>query len=196
MDFKDLLIGYQSESEEIFYRNAGKAENLGIEAAVQFSPFQDIELRTSYTFMDFIFTDYLLVEEINGINEEFQLKDNNVPGVPKNRFTLALEYLGITDFGSRLILSFFDDYFTNDFNGPIFPSDGSRSDYINDSYLKIDLLLNYKINIVDIPLSLGIKFENITDERYNGSVIPNAFGNNFFEPAPGRSYFLNLGIDL
>jgi outer membrane receptor protein involved in Fe transport len=45
---------------------------------------------------------------------------------------------------------------------------------------------NFKLN-----LKLGI--ENLFDIRYNGSVVPNASGNNFFEPASGRAVYATLG---
>ena len=41
---------------------------------------------------------------------------------------------------------------------------------------------------------LGI--ENLFAARYNGSIVPNAFGGRFFEPAPGRTLRLGLGARL
>jgi iron complex outermembrane receptor protein len=38
--------------------------------------------------------------------------------------------------------------------------------------------------------------DNLFDERYNGSVVPNAFGGRFFEPAPGRQLFGGASLTL
>jgi iron complex outermembrane receptor protein len=38
-----------------------------------------------------------------------------------------------------------------------------------------------------VEVFLGI--DNVFDEAYNGSVVPNAFGDRYFEPAPGRTVF-------
>ena len=53
-----------------------------------------------------------------------------------------------------------------------------------------------------MDLRLGIDYravrafvavENLLGARYNGSVVPNAFGGRFFEPAPGRTWHLGVG---
>jgi len=43
-----------------------------------------------------------------------------------------------------------------------------------------------------VQIFVGV--DNLFDERYNGSVTPNAFGNRFFEPAAGRTW--HAGITL
>ncbi|MCZ6759323.1 MAG: hypothetical protein O7D29_02970, partial [Gemmatimonadetes bacterium] len=35
---------------------------------------------------------------------------------------------------------------------------------------------------------------NVLDVEYNGSVVVNAFGDRFFEPAPGREVFFGLEV--
>ena len=39
-----------------------------------------------------------------------------------------------------------------------------------------------------------LRLENVFNATYNGSVVVNAFGGRFFEPAPGRS--LQAGVNL
>jgi iron complex outermembrane receptor protein len=41
---------------------------------------------------------------------------------------------------------------------------------------------------------LGI--DNVFDERYNGSTIPNAFGNRYYEPSAGRALYAGLSVDV
>jgi iron complex outermembrane receptor protein len=36
---------------------------------------------------------------------------------------------------------------------------------------------------------------NLFDKKYNGSVVPNALGERYFEPAPGRNWYAGLRIN-
>jgi iron complex outermembrane receptor protein len=45
---------------------------------------------------------------------------------------------------------------------------------------------------VDVRPFFGI--DNVFDERYNGSTVPNAFGGRFFEPSPGREFYVGVTI--
>ncbi|MBD0319343.1 MAG: TonB-dependent receptor, partial [Gemmatimonadetes bacterium] len=42
--------------------------------------------------------------------------------------------------------------------------------------------------------SFGI--QNLLDERYNASVVINAFGRRFYEPGPGRSLYTGVSLAL
>ena len=44
----------------------------------------------------------------------------------------------------------------------------------------------------DVRPFLGI--DNLFDERYNSSIITNAFGGRYFEPSPDREFYVGLTI--
>ena len=48
------------------------------------------------------------------------------------------------------------------------------------------------IGVGNINLKLGV--ENLFNIRYNGSIIPNAFGNNFYEPGSDRAIFTAINF--
>ena len=143
MGFSNLLIPYQvTGSEETFYKNAGKAENKGIELTLEFFPWKDISAFLSYSGYDFTFKDYLEEADVNGVTQTFQLFRNSVPGVPSNKITAGINYNSAETrlFGSiRFVWE--DKYFANDFNGPIPGTSLPQSDFINDGYVKTDLRL-------------------------------------------------------
>jgi iron complex outermembrane receptor protein len=63
LDISDMLVPYQiqnSASEEVFFRNAGKARNRGLEAKLQWVPVQGLRVSLAYTFMNFGFEDFLI----------------------------------------------------------------------------------------------------------------------------------------
>ncbi|MGE5812519.1 MAG: TonB-denpendent receptor, partial [Ignavibacteria bacterium] len=61
--------------------------------------------------------------------------------------------------------------------------------------LKTDLKLEYdlKFNLFDLEIFLGMN--NIFDKKYNGSVVQNAAGERFFEPAPGRNWLAGVRVE-
>ena len=72
--FSNLLIPYQVPgSEETFYKNAGKAENKGIELTLEFFPWKDINAFLSYSGYDFTFKDYLEEVDVNVGTQTFSL---------------------------------------------------------------------------------------------------------------------------
>ena len=198
MNFQNMLISYQSQkagNEEIFYKNAGKAENTGAEIKLIWNPDNNIRIIASYTKMHFVFKDYLAGFNNNeGIYMFKQLDGNYIPGIPQNYFTAGLNYTLPVNLSFNLQAEWFDKYFTNDFNGPI-PGSGIPSDnYLNSSYLKINIILSYflKLNNYELDLTAGI--DNIFNERYNGSIVQNAAGDRFFEPSAGRNFYIKTGF--
>ena len=89
-----------------------------------------------------------------------------------------------------------DKYFANDFNGPVPGTTLPQSDFINDGYVKTDLRLGYLLqtDFTNAQFFLGVN--NIFDVRYNGSVVPNANANLFFEPSPGRNWYGGVRLSV
>ncbi len=191
LNFRDLIIPYQvTGSEEVFFRNAGKAENKGVEVMLETFIFNELKTTFSYAIMNFVYKDYLV--ELNASN--YQLKGNKVPGVPQQSFYFQVDYMNETGIQGKLKLHWVDEYFTNDFNGTPPGSQSAKRNFINESYLKIDLRLGYKFifNFLGAELFLGIN--DLFDKKYNGSVIPNAIGERYFEAAAGRNWYAGLQI--
>ena len=195
MNISDMLISYQSENEEDFYRNAGSAVNLGFEFDLEFHPLNNLYFLSSYSFINFKFDNYLVEQIISEVKKETQLEGNYLPGVPKHKIALSAQYSFPFGISSIFSFSWTDKYYTNDFNGP---SDGSENltDYINDSYslFNFSLLYPIKINFAEFLIKLNV--DNLFNIRYNDSIVPNAFGNNFFEPAPGRTYNISVSAAI
>jgi iron complex outermembrane receptor protein len=198
MRFSNLLIPYQaSGSDEVFYKNAGKAENKGIELTLEYFPFNDINAFLSYSGYDFIFKNYIVEPDVNGITQTFQLAGNSVPGVPSNKIAAGINYNSAETglFGSvRFIWE--DKYFVNDFNGPVPGTSLLQSDFVNDGYVKIDLRSGYLLQTDFTNVEFFIGVNNIFDARYNSSIVPNADGYRFYEPAPGRNWYGGVRLSV
>jgi len=191
LNFNDLIIPYQvRNSEETYFRNAGKAENKGAEVMIESSVTEKIKAVFSYSVMDFKYKDYVVERENNFI----QLGGNKVPGIPMQSFYFKLEYINETGIFGSINLSWLSEQYTNDFNGTPPGSSLPKRNFINEEYMKTDFRLgyNFNFNLVDMIIFSGVN--NLFDKKYN-SVIPNAAGERYFEPAPGRNWFAGVRVE-
>jgi len=179
----DALIPFQIEredSEEIYFRNAGRARNRGLELSLATTPWAGLRTTLAYTFGDYVFADY----EVEASGERIQLAGNQVPGVPRHRLFAALSYEMPPGLFTEVELERVGRYWANDFNGP-----PPGSAFFNRAYSRVDVRLGIDYRAARVFVAV----DNLFDAQYNGSVVPNAFGGRFFEPAPGRTWRLGIG---
>jgi iron complex outermembrane receptor protein len=55
-----------------------------------------------------------------------------------------------------------------------------------------DLAIAKAFDVEESQFVVSIRVQNLTDARYNGSVVVNPFNARAFEPAPGRNAFVTL----
>ena len=191
LQITDALIPFQVESEdseEIYFRNAGQARNRGLEISLSAVPHPGLRTTLAYTFGDYVFEDY----EVETAGELVQLAGNEVPGVPRHRLFAALSYDSPQGLFTEVELERVGRYWANDFNGPPPGSDASPDEFFNRAYMRVDLRLG-----IDYRAARAfVAVENLFDTQYNGSVVPNAFGGRFFEPASGRTWRLGLSAGV
>lgn len=196
MNFYNMLVSYESPQEISYYRNAGKANNIGADLQLEYYASEYLKFVSSYSFINFRFSDYRLIQIIDNETRTFQMGNKYLPGIPNNRFSFSIQNYFNNNFYMGLNLNWVGQYYANEFNGPLPGNDLEKSNFINESYLKIDFNSNYTIGYKQYSIKLNVAVNNLFNQRYNGSVVPNAFGGNFFEPAPGRSYFLSMELVL
>jgi iron complex outermembrane recepter protein len=173
-DVRNSLIGFevpQAQGRQ-FFRNAGSARHRGVESAVSISPLPLVLLRGSYTYTDAVFQEYT----VGGTD----MAGNRVPGVSPHRADAVLSYgLGTTAFGA-LEGRYASEMPVNDRNSAHSPA-----------YWLLDAragLQGVRLGRLELEPFAGLT--NLLDREYNTSVIVNAFGGRFFEPGPGRAFFV------
>ena len=194
-NIKDMLIPFQIQdpgSEEVFFRNAGEARNFGIEGRLQWDQFDWVRASFAYTYIDFVFKDF----EVECSDRLCQLANHEVPGVPPNNWYADVMFRQSSGLFGSIELRWVDKYHTNDFNGGPPGNVLERSEFVNDSYTTVDLRFGFNARLLDIDTKVFLGIDNVLNERYNGSVVPNAFGNRYFEPAPGRNWYAGITFPL
>ena len=191
---KNQLIPYQIsiQSDETFYRNAGKTSNRGVELWAQYPITSTLRLYGSYTYMHYVFEDYLIQSDSSVEN----LSGNLVPGVPVHQLFVEFDWHHSSGLSAEFTAQYVGNYFANDQNGSDIISVPTSYGYVNTEYLINDLRLGYSLEKKSFELNLFAGINNVFNVVYSGSIIPNAAGNRFFEPSPGRNYYLGMRIPL
>ncbi len=195
LQITNMLIPFQVQdtaSEEIFFRNAGKATNKGFELKSTWAVITGLKIILSYSYMNFIFKDFV----IESSPDNLQLSDNKVPGISPHRIFAGFNYEHDSGFYSEINLKWNDSFFTNDLNGAPVGSDLSKQSFVNPSYFLVDAKFGLQRKLHDFSVHLFFGINNIFDNKYNDSIVPNAFGNRFFEPAPGRNWYTGLSFPI
>ncbi len=163
---EDALIPFEGPTEEVFFRNAGRVERKGLEVAVGWEPTPAWRGELAYTVQRLRFDEF----ELGGAD----LAGNEEPGVPSGWLALGLTHTAGFGLRSEANFRWVDAYAVDDANTAV-----------NPSYRVVDLRFSLDRTGSGWPLRLFAGVDNLFDERYNGSVVPNAFGRRFYEPAPG-----------
>lgn len=132
--------------------------------------------------MSYTLTDAKFVEATT--LQDTSLEGKSVPGVPQHHASASLQWRP-GSFWAELSGRYVSAYPVNNLN---------TAD--NDRYFTADFKLSHqwafsRSNVILIPF---ININNIFDAQYNSSVVVNASGGYYYEPAPGRNWQAGVSI--
>lgn len=199
IEMEKILIPYQSEaadSEEVFYKNAGRADNNGADLLIIWEPTNKMRIDFGYTLTEFTYEDFRSEVINDGAKNIYQLAGNRVPGIPSRKASAGFDTrLPMNlEFSANFIWN--SEYYCNDFNGPAPGDEGSLSEHRNDSFSELNVRIGHTIKFHNFTFKSFLGINNLLDERYSGSVIPNAAGSRYFEPAPARNIIFGVSADF
>lgn len=176
-DVDDAIVPFQGEDEEVFFRNAGRASRDGIEVEVDWTPDSRFRLSLAYTFQDFVLEEFA--------TEQGDFSGRHEPGVPRHRVVAGLRLRLPSGLGAELDARWVD----------AFPVDDANR-FTNWAHRVVDLRFTWDGRAAGLRPRPFIALNNLFDERYNDSVVPNAFGDRYYEPAPGREFVAGLRVEF
>ncbi len=170
------MISFQPEGiDRDFFRNVGSSEHKGVEAGIAALLAPGLTLTGAYTFSDFEFEDFVTARG------DFSGKET--PGIPRHFVHGRVRYAHWSGLKGAVELTAADGYFADN------PNENR-----NDGYTTIDLRFGYTADLRGARIEPFLGINNVTDKRYNSSVVVNAIGGRFFEPAPGRNVYIGLRL--
>jgi len=180
MRVQDMLIPYQiPNSDRVYYRNQGETRHRGIESNLEWSPLRKLHVNLSYTFTDATFLD-AQTQDGNSLD------GNEIPAIPRHRFAGGLEW------DQRPLLFSIDAESVNAYQV------NNENTTQTDGYL----VFNTRLSHHGFKLAPGTKIQpffslnNIFDQQYSSSIIVNARGDRYFEPAAGRNWTFGFSLQF
>jgi iron complex outermembrane recepter protein len=173
------LVPFEVESApgRRYFRNSGRSEREGMEAALQFTPDPAVSARIALSTNRARFRNY----QVAGVD----YSGNPVPGVAPYRVEGILR-LGPGPWFAELRAETMGAVVTNDANTP-----GSEAP----ARTLVDLRAGAnEVRLAGLRVSPFVGVTNLMDQVYVGSVAVNAFGARYFEPGPGRSLYLGASV--
>ena len=178
MGVRDEIVSYRVPQvpDRDFYRNAGRSRHQGVELGLEALVTPFLQLAGAYTVSRFTFID----DGLPGHAYE----GNRLPGIPPQqlvgRLTLRAAGLDAQAEAQHVARFFVDDANTAS----------------NPAYTVVELRLQARRRLQGLGLAPFAALGNAFDARYNASVVINAVGGRYYEPAPGRHLLLGLDVPI
>ena len=188
MYVKNLLVAKRVAEDQYIGINAGKTQHTGIEIAVNYKGMIGNKwlLKPYFTaaLNDFKFLDFK--------DGDQDFSGNDLTGVPGHTLNLGLESEFVGGFSFRINL----------FNVGQIPVNDENTVYA-DAYALLNLKVNYRFDLIKkMKLEVYVGVNNLTNEAYVASVLPNAVGfggaqPRYYYPGDARNFYggIKLGLD-
>jgi iron complex outermembrane receptor protein len=179
INVSDEILPYEKGDDpgRIYYRNAGRSQHSGIEFGLNGYMVKGLSFALTYTYSRFRFKDYLIDDD--------DFSGNTIPGIPNHMWYGEIFYLTSTGFYARLELQGRSKMFVNDANTAI-----------DDNYTVINLQTGFRIGLDQWSVEPFLGLNNITNTSYSDNVRINAFGERYYEPAPGFNIYFGAKVGI
>lgn len=176
---KDELIPFEipGGAGRRYFRNAGRTDRRGVEAGLELTA-GAVTLASAYSYSDFRFDDYAVTT--GTVTQRYDHK--RIPGIPLHQLQASVTWRR-----SRL-------FFTGEgvVSSRVLVDDANSAAAA--SWAIASVRTGGRIVIGGTVVMPVVTLHNVFDRRYVGSVVVNAAGGRFFEPAPGRT--VSVGVNV
>jgi iron complex outermembrane receptor protein len=177
MDVRNSLVPFEVASApgRVFFRNAAKTRHRGVELAAHAHTGAH-RATVAYTYSNFTFVD-------DG-SAATSFEGNRVPGIAPHRFHVRTR--SELPYSAALELEL--DHTAS------YPPDDANVAPENPAVTLFDMRLSLAQRVGRMRAEPFIAVQNVTDERYFSSVVVNAAGGRYYEPAPRRNIYIGLTL--
>ncbi len=174
---RDELVPFQVPSDpgRSFYRNAGRSRRDGWELSLSADPLPETSLRVAWTHIDARFTTYT----VDGVS----YADRRVPGLAPSRLDAVLLWERSPAFVQ--VRGLYED---------AVPANDANSARAEPYFLAGVRAGLERVRVGTLLVAPFVDVANLLDRRYVSAVEVDAYGGRYFEPGPGRSWTVGLGV--
>jgi iron complex outermembrane receptor protein len=182
-DTKNEIVVDTATGGRTIYKNAGRTERRGVEAVWDGQLTPTVTVHAAYTWLRATFADAFTT----GTPPALVASGARLPGVPSTSAYAELAYApgGLGGFNTALEVQYMAKIYVNERNSDAAPA---------------STVANFRIGFEQKALGVRwrefLRVNNIADRRYVGSVIVADTNGRFFEPAPGRNWFLGVSANV
>jgi iron complex outermembrane receptor protein len=180
---RDELIPYQVPSSpgQDYFRNAGSTIRRGGEMTFRLLPFSFLDLNTSLTYIQALYKNFIV--------KTIDYSGNIIPGISQFHEVTELKFHPSGGFYCSILMENHGKMYVDDAN-----SSTASPHTIFDLGLGHEGLIFGKNYLKRAIISGGIS--NLFNTHYITAVTVNAAAARYYEPGPGRTYYLNVRFDF
>ncbi|HEY4651734.1 MAG TPA: TonB-dependent receptor, partial [Pontibacter sp.] len=181
---KEAIVSRQDASSVAVFRNVGSTAQQGIETAWGYT-FIEVptnwlslfKLWGSYTYNHFRFKEYQ--------KSETDLSGNKLTGVAPHQAAAGINLAARPGLYLNYSLNFTDELPLNDENTAF-----------TASYVVMGAKAGFRSAIAQqLQVDVFAGIDNLTDEKYSLGNDLNAFGGRYYQPAPGRNFYMGVSVN-
>ena len=186
IQIENLLVAQRISEDQYVGINAGKTNHNGIETTLRYNHTINGKIKIQPYFNAAL--NYFEFEEFT--NRDVDYSGNTLPGVPKSTINTGFELGYGNNFSLYTNLLAVGEILLNDANS-----------LSTENYQVLDVKARYDFKVLknfEANISAGIN--NVLDEKYASSVLPNAVGfggaaPRYYYPGNPRNYFVGVGLN-
>jgi iron complex outermembrane recepter protein len=179
-DIQNLLVAQRTAEDQYVGRNVGQTRHIGLEMQLNYRIYSTEKL----TLNTFTSWHWIKAKFVNFLDNDVDYSGKILPGIPEIHFNLGwdISLPGRLKFTNSY--SYTDSMYLNDANT-----------LSTQSFRLVDCKIDYTVNVLEIlNLKLYAGLQNLLNEKYAASLLPNAvgFGNQlprYFYPGTPFNYY-------
>jgi iron complex outermembrane receptor protein len=180
-DVRDEIVQYAADQNRAYYTNAGSARHRGVELSADVSPVAGVSLAAFWTYADYRYRRYAIT-----IGPATHTLDGRaLPGIPQHWLNLLIRVQpkAFRSVWTELQQTYSSGYFVND----------TLSTRVS-PWWATNVRVGWEGKAGGVRLAPFLGINNAFHHLYVSSVVINAARDRYYEPAPGRNFYLGLSI--
>lgn len=172
----DALVPFEGMEGRTFFRNAGRTRHAGLEAALAAEVTRAVSARAAWSWTRVVFREFAV--------EGADLRGRAVPGVTPHRVEVAVAARGAGGY-AEIELRHRSRTAADDANTAFWPAHTVANARVEAPAARLgETLLRAHAGVL-----------NLADRSYVGAIVPNAFGARYYEPGPGRTWYVGVALE-
>ena len=184
-DVRDALIPYEIQAPRFYYRNAGSTRHRGVEVSGDIALVPGVHFNAVWTYADYRYRRYSFTTGTGTGAVVHTLDGRALPGIPQHwlNLTMRAQPAALHGAWAEVQQSRSSGYFVSD-------TLSTRAA----PWWSTNVRAGWEGTAGGMRLAPFVGIQNAFNHLYVSSVVINAARDRFYEPAPGRNFYVGLSV--